>query len=71
MSRTSFSSAATIPLRRGEELRFTRETTSISLRIWFQAANGEWRPGRAGIELPVRTVGAAIAMLGRLGGGAA
>ena len=46
------------PLKRHERLRVSLELFNgvwlINSRKWFQAENGEWRPGKQGIALGVK-----------------
>jgi hypothetical protein len=46
------------PLKRHERLRVSVElfngTWLINCRKWFEAENGEWRPGKQGVALGVK-----------------
>jgi hypothetical protein len=56
-----------LPRSDSERLRVTvseyRGRSYVDLRIWYAAADGEWKPGRAGVSLRPEQVGEVVQAL--------
>lgn len=57
----------TIPKNAREEIRVTAETFHgcdiVSLRVWYQDAEGAWRPGKQGLAFRRALLGEVLDML--------